>query len=195
MRRVILCLAAAILLTGVQSAHAAHPSHDNDVYLGGPTFQVGAMKFTVPSKWLPEPAGNPARVGQWTVPPLHGEGEAGEVVVFFFGPGIGGTTKDNIESWIGTMVKAEGQPAAAEVKNHQTGDFKISQVVIFGTYNEVVPLPGVPPRLRPNFGLLGAVVESPKGNVYWRFTGPEPLITASIPLFNKIIDSVKPQDK
>jgi hypothetical protein len=42
---------------------------------------------------------------------------------------------------------------------------------------------------------LGAVIESPQGNIYWRFTGPEPLITADLPLFNKIIDSVKPQKK
>ena len=56
-------------------------------------------------------------------------------------------------------------------------------------------LPGVPPVPKPNYGLLGAVIENPQGNLYWRFTGPEPLITASIPLFNKIIDSVKPQDK
>ena len=39
------------------------------------------------------------------------------------------------------------------------------------------------------------VIEGPTGNIYWRFTGPEPLITANLPLFNKVIDSVKPQDK
>ena len=189
----MLCVLGAILITG--GPISAKPSHDDDVYLGGPAFPVGAMKFTVPAKWQPTPSDNPARVGQWLVPALKPDGEPGEVVAFFFGPTSGGSAKENIESWIGTMVNAEGQPAAAEVKNHKTGDFKISQVMILGTYSQVIPLPGVPPRSRPNFGLLGAVVESPKGNVYWRFTGPEPLITANIPLFNKIIDSVKPQDK
>lgn len=170
-------------------------ARDADVSLYGPSFPVGDQKFTIPSKWQIEPVESPARGGQWRVPPLHGEGEGGEVVVFYFGPGIGGTAKENIEAWIGTMFNAEGHPAAAEVKHHETGGLKISQVVIFGTYNLVVSLPGVPPEHRSNYGLLGAVIENSQGNIYWRFTGPEPLITANLPLFNKVIDSVKPQNK
>jgi hypothetical protein len=168
---------------------------DADVSLYGPSFPVGDLKFTIPSRWQIEPVVSPARGGQWRVPPLHGEGEGGEVVVFYFGPGIGGTWKENIEAWIGTMFNAEGHPAAAEVKHHTTGALKISQVVIFGTYNQVVSLPGVPPVPKSNYGLLGAVIENPQGNIYWRFTGPEPLITANLPLFNRVIDSVRPQDK
>jgi hypothetical protein len=169
------------------------PARDADVSLYGPSFPVGDFKFTIPSRWRIEPVESPARGGQWRVPPLHGEGEGGEVVVFYFGPGVGGTAKENIEAWIGTMFNAEGNPAAAEVKHHKTGGLAISQVVIFGTYNQVVTLPGVPPVLKPNYGLLGAVIENPQGNIYWRFTGPEALITATLPLFNKVIDSVKPQ--
>ena len=180
-------------LAVVRAAHA--PSHDNDVYLSGPSFPVGDLKFTIPAKWRIEPVESPARGGQWLVPPLHPGGEGGEVVVFYFGPGIGGSAKDNIEAWIGTMFNAEGHPAAAEVKHHETGGLRISQVVLFGSYNQVVSLPGVPPETKSNYGLLGTVIENPRGNIYWRFTGPEPLITANLPLFNKIIDSVKPEDK
>ena len=206
MRRIMLWITAAMFIAGGVVVFAAHPAtRDADVSLSGPSFPVGDLKFTIPSKWLIEPVESAARGGQWRVPPLHGGGEGGEVVVFYFGPGIGGTTKENIEiggtakenieAWIGTMFNAEGHPAAAEVKHHETGGLKISQVVIFGTYNQVVSLPGVPPETKSNYGLLGAVIENPQGNIYWRFTGPEPLITANLPLFNKIIDSVKPQDK
>jgi hypothetical protein len=188
-------ITAAMFMAGGATAFAAHPAvRDADAPLSGPSFPVGNLKFTIPSKWQIEPVESPARGGQWRVPPLHSGGEGGEVVVFYFGPGIGGTTKENIEAWIGTMFNAEGHPAAAEVKQHETGGLKISQVVIFGTYKQVVSLPGVPPELRSNYGLLGAVIENPQGNLYWRFTGPEPLITANLPLFNKIIDSVKPQN-
>jgi len=196
MRRVMLWAVVAIfiaegeLLPAIQAA-----PRDQEVSLYGPSFPVGNLKFTIPSKWRIEMVESPARGGQWLVPPQHGEGEGGEVVAFYFGPGIGGTPKENIEAWIGTMFNAEGHPAAAEVKHHTTNGFKISQVVIFGTYNQVVSLPGVPPVLKSNYGLLGSVIENPQGNIYWRFTGPEPLITANLPLFNKIIDSAKPQDK
>jgi len=202
----MLCVVGVILIAGGQAVRAAHPAaHDPDVPLTGPAFQVAGLKFTIPAKWLPMPADNPARVGQWLIPPPHGQGEAGELVVFFFGPGSGGSAKENIDAWIATMSNADGHPAAADVKTHQTASvnsmptYKISQVAIFGTYNQAIPLPGVPPRARPNYGLLGAVVENPQGNIYcnifWRLTGPEPLVTATLPLFNKIIDSVKPQDK
>jgi hypothetical protein len=174
---------------------SAAAARDTDVSLYGPSFPVGNLKFTIPYRWKIERVESPARGGQWRVPPLHGVGDAGEVVAFYFGPSVGGNAKDNIEAWIGTMFNAEGNPAAAEVKHHQTGGHQISEVVIFGTYNQVVSLPGVPPLTKPNYGLLGAVIENPQGNIYWRFTGPEPLITANLALFNKVIDSVKPQDQ
>jgi hypothetical protein len=193
MRRVMLCFIGVFI---VATGPPLHATRDSAVSLYGSTFQVGGLKFTIPAKWQSESIENPSRAGQWRVVPFHGqEGESGEVVVFYFGPGIGGTTKENIEAWIGTMFNAGGHPAAAEVKHHETNGLKISQVVIFGTYNQIVSTPGIPPQSKPNYGLLGAVIESPQGNVYWRMTGPESLITANLPLFNKVIDSVKLQDK
>jgi hypothetical protein len=203
MRGMMWWMVVAMFFAGGEMASAIHAaSRDSEVALYGPSFPVGDLQFTIPSKWKIEMVDSPARGGQWRVPPLHAGGEGGEVVVFYFGTRsngtgtetIGGTAKENIEAWIGTIFNAEGHPAAAEVKHRQVGAFKISQVVIFGTYNQVVSLPGVPPVPKSNYGLLGAVIENPGGNIYWRFTGPEALITANLPLFNKIIDSVRPQD-
>ena len=160
----------------------------------GRLFPVGNLNFTIPAKWKIEMVESTARGGQWHVPPLHADAEGGEVVAFYFGAGIGGTAKENIEAWIGTMFNAEGNPAAAEIKHRATNGFKITQAVIFGTYNQIVTLPGIPPQPRSNYGLVGAVIENPQGNIYWRFTGPEALITANLALFNKVIDSVKAQD-
>src|SRR5271155_4016467 len=155
MRGAMLWIMAAMLMAGGEVVLATQgAARDEDVSLYGPSFPVGDLKFTIPSKWKIEPVESPARGGQWRVPPLHGEGEGGEVVVFYFGPGVGGNAKENIEAWIGTMFNAEGHPAAAEVKHHKTGGLVISQVVIFGTYNQVVSLPGVPPVLKSNYGLL-----------------------------------------
>lgn len=194
MRWYLLLGAAVILFAGDRAlSRVTAAPHDTDVTLAGPSFPVGDLKFTIPAKWKIQMVESPARGGQWLVPPLKEKGEGGQVVAFYFGPNIGGSAKENIEAWIGTMFNAEGHPAGAEVKHHEIGGLKISQVVIFGTYNQVVSLPGVPPVPKSNYGLLGAVIENPQGNIYWRFTGPEPLITATLPLFNKMIDSVKPQ--
>ena len=176
--------------------HAAHaPSHDNDVYLAGPAFKVAGLQFTIPSRWQVVPADNPVRVGQWQIPAPHSDGLGGEAVAYFFGAKGGGSAKENIDGWINTMSNAEGHPASAEVTSRTAGGLKISQVVIYGTYNQPIPLPGVPPRAMPNFALVGVVVESPQGSIYWRFTGPDALVKADLPLFTKIIDTLKPQEK
>ncbi len=183
---------AVLFIAGQMEASAASRTPGADVSLSGPSFPVGNLKFTIPAKWQIEPVESPARGGQWRVPPLRPGGESGEVVAFYFGPGEGGSAKENIEAWINTMLNEEGHPAAAKETQHETGGFKISQVVIFGTYDQVVSLPGVPPEPKTNYSLLGAVIENAQGNIYWRFTGPESLVTANLPLFNKVVDSVKP---
>ena len=192
MRGAIFCVVALLLMVAPTNGGAKTAVHDADVELSGPSFPVGNLNFTIPSRWEIQMVDSPARGGQWRVPPLHGTGESGKVVAFFFGPGAGGSPKENIEAWIDTMSTSEGHPADKQWQYEVRG-FKISQVVIFGTYNEVVSLAGIPPVAKPDYGLLGTVIENPAGNIYWRFTGPEPLITATLPLFNKMIDSVRVQ--
>jgi hypothetical protein len=183
-------LIPALCLALDASASAKPDVRETRAALDGPSFPVGNLSFTLPARWQIEPVEGPARGGQWRVPPLHGQSDAGEVVAYFFGPGAGGSAEENIEAWIGTMFAPDGHPADKQWQ-HQTGGFKVSQVVIFGTYDEAVASPGIPPVARPNYVLLGTVIENPAGNIYWRFTGPETLVTATLPLFNKMIDSVK----
>lgn len=192
----MLLMGGTVLLGGTLLVTARPALHEPDVYLAGPTFKVSGLQFTVPSRWQKEPAANDARAGQWHVPPPRGEeGEGGEVIVFYFGPGVGGSVQDNVTAWRSTMTGADGNPVKAEVKDHVDGTIKITQASLFGTYSDPVPIPGLPPQLKPHYGLLGAIIEGPNGTVYWRFTGPETLITASLPLFSKIINTVKPESK
>jgi len=189
----MLCVTGAVLLAGGQVAQAARSTpKEPEVNLTGPLFKIAGVQFTIPVKWLPLPTMNIARVGQWQIPSLHGESESGEAVVFYFGPKNGVSPKDNLDAWMGTVVNADGHPATAEVKTREASGFKISQIVVFGTYNQTLPYPGLPPRPHPNYGLFGTVVETPHGNLFFRFTGPATLVTADLPLFNKIIDSIKP---
>jgi hypothetical protein len=192
--RGILLFLAVMLLPA--AARPYRGGWDPDLSLDGPLFKAGALQFNLPDRWINVPGETSARVGQWSVAPLRGQaGDGGQVVCFYFGPGVGGTVKENIDDWIGSIFNAEGHPAAAEVKHRQTRGVNISQVVVFGTYNQAVPIPGIPPISKPDYGLIGTVLENPQGNVYWRFTGPESLITANLPLFNRMIDSVKPVGK
>jgi len=171
------------------SHHAYRSSSDLD----GPLFKVAGLTFTVPEKWQSVPPESPARVGRWRIPPTpENEGDAVQAVVFFFGPGAGGTTQQNLDAWVSEVSAPGGAKIVPEIKTRQAGPFKITQETLFGTFQQVVPAPGVPPLEKENYGLLGGVVESPQGTIYWRVTGPAPAITALEPLFAKILDSVKP---
>ena len=194
MRRIfglaIVFLLAATMMQVAARSHRA--TRDDDLSLGGPLFKVSGLQFNLPDRWTSETGETLARVAQWRISPPRGQtGEGGMVVCFYFGPGNGGTVKENIDDWIGSIFNADGHPAAAEVKHRQANGVNISQVVVFGTYNQPVSIPGIPPISKPDYGLIGTVLENPQGNVFWRFTGPEPLITANLPLFNKMINSVK----
>ncbi len=192
MRAAMSWLVPALGLSMMAGAFAKPAVRDTGVELSGPRFPVGNLTFTIPARWQIEMVDGPARGGQWRVPPLHDGGDAGEVVAYFFGPGAGGSAEENIEAWIGTMSSPGGHPADKQWQ-YQAGGLKVSQVVIFGTYNQVVGSPGIPPMPRPNYVLLGTVLDNAGGNIYWRFTGPEALVTAALPLFNKMIESVKSQ--
>ncbi len=199
MRRVLLSFTFVFVVLGGSFSLVAKPvpkpAKVTEPALVGPTWNIAGLTFTVPAKWISETPSNSARVGQWKVPPLKPEEESGEVVALYFGPGQGGTAKENIASWIGTMCDPNGHPAAAKENHRTVGGLKISEVVIFGTYSEPSPLSCIPSVGRMNYGLVGVVVEGPQGSIFWRFTGPEALITANLPLFNKIIDGLKPQVK
>ena len=185
--------AGLILIAGGGALQAQNPP---DVPLHGPVFKVGGLQFTVPSRWQSEPVENPStRAGQWRILPPHGQGEGGEAVAFYFGPGLGGNARDNIEAWTAAMSSPNGRPVAADVKTRMVNGVKITTATLFGTYNRPVSMPGIPPEAKIGYGLLGGVIENAQGNVYWRFTGPEPLLAENSPLFNKVLDSVKPLEK
>jgi hypothetical protein len=196
MRWAILWAAGLMFIGAGETLQARHHPVAAEDSSDGSIFKVGGLQFTLPAKWQSVPVTSDARVGQWRIPLPHGEeGEGGEVVVIYFGQGVGGDAKENISAWSGLMTSEKGGPAPVEVKNRTTNGFAITTAIFFGTYHQPVPMPGIPPLPKVNFGLYGATVEGHTGNIYWRFTGPAPLMTASLPLFNKILDSVKLQGK
>lgn len=169
-------------------------AHEPPAITGLP-LTVAGLTFTIPAKWQAETPATPARAGQWHLAPHGPAGETAELILFYFGAHAGGSAQENIDGWIDTVSTGDGHPAAAEVKTRNVNGLKISQVVLFGTYNEPQAIAGIPPQPRTHFGLVGVVVDTPQGNLYWQLTGPEALITAHLPLLNKMIDSVHPAAK
>jgi len=125
------------------------------------------------------------RVATYDVPSAPGS-EAGECGVFYFGQGQGGGVEDNLSRWIGQFEGA-GAPKKGEKTVH---GLKVHTVDISGTY-----LASGGPMMKsqgkkPGYRLLGAIVEGPQGNVFFKCIGPAATIAKAQADFDGLVGSV-----
>ncbi|MEM1060636.1 MAG: hypothetical protein AAGK14_15600 [Verrucomicrobiota bacterium] len=175
-------VALTLLLAIAAPAAAAPASSSSGVTVAGVTFAP------VPKNWTAQPASSQMRAAQWTVAPPKADKDApglepGEVVVFYFGSGQGGGPKDNIERWQRRMQAADGSPVTGEVSQRVVDGMRLHVLVAYGTYAAGMPMPGFKPTLKPDYGLVGVVIETREGNVFVRFTGPKALVKANLEAF------------
>lgn len=131
------------------------------------------------------------RKATYSVPKADGDASDGELAVFYFGAGQGGDVEANITRWTGQFSEvAEGSIERSERK---VGD--IAQHIVEipdGTYTNTMAMHG-PRTPQPHSALLGAVVEAPTGNYFFKLTGPAKTVQAAKPQFLALLDSVKPK--
>jgi hypothetical protein len=149
------------------------------------TETAGGVEWKVPGRWT-SGAGSAMRVATYAVPAAKGA-EAGECAVFFFGAGQGGSVDANVERW---SKQLEGSPAPQRAVT-TVGGLKVTRVQLAGTYLA----PGGPMMQstgkRADSRLLGAIVEAPEGNVFFKFTGPAATVGAAQPEFDALVASLR----
>jgi hypothetical protein len=128
------------------------------------------------------------RVATYIVPAAKGA-VAGECAVFFFGPGKGGGVDDNVARWVNQF---EGAPTAARTTAMVAG-LRVTRVEVAGTYLA----PGGPMMQstgkKSGYRLLGAIVEAPGGNVFFKLTGPAATVGAVQADFDALVASIRKQ--
>lgn len=124
--------------------------------------------------------------------PAGGSGEAGECAVFYFGPGQGGDVESNLKRWIGQFEQPGGQSSeqAARINKETLNGLNATTVDLSGTYMAGGPMTAVK-EPKPGHRLLGAIVEAPEGNVFFKFTGPAETIAANAGEFRNMLNSVR----
>jgi hypothetical protein len=126
------------------------------------------------------------RVATYSVPAVSGDPEDGECAVFFFGSGQGGDVAMNIDRWAGQF---EENPKPVR-SSRKVNNLNVTVVSLSGTYLA----PGGPMMQstgsKPNFKLLGAIVEGPEGAVFFKFTGPTKTVAAAEAEFNSLVSSI-----
>ncbi len=186
-------LLSGIMLTGcakkepeTQAAqnNAAAPAMSN---AGTATIaaSVAGIHWTPPARWSELPP-KPMRVATYSIPDPHGKSEAAECAVYFFGTGQGGGVDDNVARWSGQF---EGAPKATTAAKRVNG-LAVTEVHISGTYLA----PGGPMMqsqgAKKDYRLLGAIVEAPEGNVFFKTTGPASVIGAAESEFESLLNSI-----
>jgi len=135
---------------------------------------AAGIKWTAPVGWKTESGARPMRAATYTVP------DSGECVVYFFGQGQGGAIDANLERW-----KNQFHGATAKTGKRNIHGLAVTTIDVSGDYSgmeDAAPKSG--------YRMLGAIVEGPGGNVFFKFTGPATTIAQNQPKFDALLESV-----
>jgi hypothetical protein len=155
---------------------------------------VAGLKWTPPAGW--KSSGTTAmRAATYPVAAVPGDRDAAECVVYFFGLGQGGSIQANIDRWERQFQTQDGKPAPARVTKITIHGLAMTTIDVSGDYSGMAgPLATTPDRVS-GYRLLGAIVESPGGNVFIKFTGPAKTMAANQQKFKQLLDSFEKAGK
>ena len=149
---------------------------------------VAGLKWTPPKGWKTEGA-RPMRAATYTIPPTAGDSASAECVVYFFGPGQGGSVEANLDRWKGQMLGPSGKPADGKIAKRTIHGLPVTTIDASGDYTGMGGPMALSKLVLSNYRLLGAIVEGPGGNVFIKFTGPAKTIAASQSEFEQLLNS------
>jgi hypothetical protein len=129
---------------------------------------------TAPEHWQSRQPSSTMRLVEYTVPVGDVAAEAVEVIVYFFGPGQGGSVEANAERWKAQFFDQAGNHPEPAVDRLSDTAFPTSVVELRGSYARGIGMGGdTPGEAKPGQALIAVVVETPTGNLYAQMYGPE----------------------
>ena len=163
---------ASLPLSGWTAVDSSHLNHTESTLLKAAStsmqrIDILDMTTVVPDSWQTVTPSSKMRLGQFS---MSGEGQ-GEVIVFYFGAGQGGSPQANIARWVSQFRPVNGKPVQPMVTNMKTfGGFLVTWVVIQGDYARGVGM-GPIGEYKSDQMLIAAVTQTPRGNLYFQFHG------------------------
>lgn len=152
------------------------------------------LKFDVPTDWKPTAVRSTMRKAQYVLPRAEGDGEDGEMILFYFGRTEGGSVADNLARWRDMFKTADGGKIgddAVKTETFEVNGLKVTMLEVTGRYAPSM-MPGAPPQEpRDNYRMLAAVVETPSGPWFFRGTGPVATMAAHAENLRKLLNSVR----
>lgn len=139
----------------------------------------------MPADWQALPVASSFRVAQYRAPAASGASDA-EVVVFYFGPGQGGSVAANIARWASQFSAADGRPVEPRVQALQVDGLPATLVELNGSYARQIGMSAGAPS-RPGQTLLAAVIETPHGNLTFQLHGDQATVAARRQGFERMV--------
>jgi len=176
--------------TGTQDPHAgmAPPQNVVPVLDDSGMLDVGAIAFKVPDKLELKAPKSSMRRAQLSAPGAAGPAE---LVVYFFGPQGAGTTKDNIDRWVGQFSNADGSPVSdAKQSTSKVSGFDVTRVEVAGQFESGMAPAGQPEAAKGGQRMIAAIVETSGGPYYIKFIGPNATVAEYAGSFDGLIASI-----
>jgi len=169
MQKTKVALSTALLLIGTLSAQAQSEA---------------GLKWTAPPGWASQGAAT-FRVVTWKV-------QDAECIVYFFGPGQGGSVEANLDRWKGQFSQ-NGKPSEAKITRRAIHEVPMTTIDLSGTYTATGGQVKEGQGPQPNYRMIATVAEGKTGNLFIRFIGPEKTIAAELPKYEQLLASFQRQ--
>lgn len=178
--------------SAVQAPSAASPGAGPDAHQPAHDSAAAPVQITWadPPGLRRVPPKNAMRKASYEVPHANGDSEDGELAVFYFGPGQGGSIDANVDRW----VKQFSGVAATDVKRAEREANGLRQHTVeieHGTFDAGQMAMGGSKGPKNDYALLGAIVETPGGAYFFKMTGPSRTVAAARAPFQQLLDSVR----
>jgi len=182
--------------TGAGASSASHVSqgavpspnpHSASVSSASPALDIS---WVDPPGMRRVPPKNAMRKASYEVPRASGDSEDGELAVFYFGPGQGGSIDANVDRWV-KQFSGISERDVKRADREANGLRQHTVEIEHGTFEAGPMAMGGSKGPKKDYALAGAIVETPSGAYFFKMTGPARTVAAARAPFLQLLDSVR----
>lgn len=158
--------------------------------------KFNTLAWTAPEGWIEEKPSSGMRLAQYRLSKAEGDEEDAVCYVSHF-PGTGGSVEANLNRWYEQFAQPDGRPSSAAAKSNKAKHhgFQQTTVDVSGTFSQTTTPMGPVSEEKPNFRMLGGVIETPLGPWFVKLVGPEPTVARWEKSFYEFMKSFRPDTR
>jgi hypothetical protein len=158
---------------------------------GGAPITLLEYEAVVPTSFVARPASSSMRLAEWSV--TRTDGTSAEVIVYYFGEGQGGSAEANIARWSSQFTSPEGGAVTPRVGTLDGTAFVTTVAEFEGAYARTIGPAGGGggATAEPDQGLVAAVVETPRGNLFLQLFGDRAAVADARAEFMEMVGSIR----